>query len=240
MPRRPPDRASLRLPPRAFARAAASRPSGRWRGWRATRPISSASPAISSPDPRGVPPCVQLLATLERPLVVLGNHDVAVTRDPFSRAAELDGIQEVASLLRDEAVVVELAGTRVQVVGVDATSYSRGTARPCGARRSGRRSPDPALPLPRDRADGSRPASSNSCWQGICTPARSSCRIPVARSTLAHPSARFRRGVVPGGGRNPARLAGDRDDVRPLPLLRPTRGDGARPAPAASGVQQSP
>ena len=86
--------------------------------------------------PRGVPALVQLLATLERPLVILGNHDVAITRDPFSRAAELDGIQEVASLLRDDAVVVELAGTRVQVVGVDATSYSRGHGSTGGARRS--------------------------------------------------------------------------------------------------------
>ena len=80
--------------------------------------------------PRGVPLLVRLLGTLERPLVVLGNHDVAVTRDPFSRAAELDGLGEVGVLLRDEAVVVERAGRRIQIVGVDAESYPRETGRP--------------------------------------------------------------------------------------------------------------
>ena len=80
--------------------------------------------------PRGVPLLVQLLRTLEQPYVVLGNHDVAVTRNPFSRAAELDGLQDVALLLRDEAVVVERGGRRIQIVGVDAQSYPGGTARP--------------------------------------------------------------------------------------------------------------
>src|SRR6478672_6094759 len=57
--------------------------------------------------PRGLPLLRQLLGMLDRPYVVLGNHDVAVTRDPFSRAAELDGLGGLAVLLRDEAVVVE-------------------------------------------------------------------------------------------------------------------------------------
>jgi uncharacterized protein len=81
-------------------------------------------------NPRGVPLLVRLLRTLERPIVVLGNHDVAVTRDPFSRAAELDGLHDVGLLLRDEAVVVDRGGLQIQVVGVDAESYPTGTARP--------------------------------------------------------------------------------------------------------------
>jgi len=80
--------------------------------------------------PRGVPLLVQLLETLERPFVVLGNHDIAVTRDPFSRAAELDGLAEVATLLRDEAVIVERGGQRIQIVGADAESFQRRTTRP--------------------------------------------------------------------------------------------------------------
>lgn len=80
--------------------------------------------------PRGVPLLVRLLRTLERPLIVLGNHDVAVTRDPFSRAAELDGLAEVGRLLRDEAVVVERGGRRIQIVGVAAESFHRRTTRP--------------------------------------------------------------------------------------------------------------
>ncbi len=80
--------------------------------------------------PRGVPVLVEVLGRLERPIVVLGNHDVAVTRDPFSQAAELDGLREVAVLLRDEATVVECRGQRVRVVGMDPVTYSAGAARP--------------------------------------------------------------------------------------------------------------
>ena len=80
--------------------------------------------------PRGVPLLVELLRRLEQPFVVLGNHDVAITRDPFSRAAELEGLAEVAVLLRDDAAVVERRGARIQLVGTDATSYPRGDARP--------------------------------------------------------------------------------------------------------------
>ena len=75
--------------------------------------------------PRGVPQLVRLLGTLGRPLVVFGNHDVAVTRDPFSRAADLDGLTEVAQLLRDEAVMVEVRGRCIQIVGVDPESSPR-------------------------------------------------------------------------------------------------------------------
>jgi len=80
--------------------------------------------------PRGMRLLEQLLGTLDRPFVVLGNHDVAVTRDPFSRAAELEGLEGLAVLLRDEAVVVERGPHRIQIAGTDAESYPRGRARP--------------------------------------------------------------------------------------------------------------
>lgn len=80
--------------------------------------------------PRGVPLLVRLLGTLEQPFVILGNHDVAVTRDPFSRAAELEGLAEVAVLLRDEATTVEHRTRRIQLVGTDAKSYPKGASRP--------------------------------------------------------------------------------------------------------------
>jgi predicted MPP superfamily phosphohydrolase len=82
--------------------------------------------------PRGEPALRALLTTLGRPYVVLGNHDIAVSRDPFSRAAELDDLGE-AVLLRDESAVAESAGrpgARVQVVGVDPASYRARTADP--------------------------------------------------------------------------------------------------------------
>jgi predicted MPP superfamily phosphohydrolase len=79
--------------------------------------------------PRGEHRLRRIVTVLDRPLVVLGNHDVAVTRDPFSRAAELDDLAD-ATLLRDEAVDLEVRGVRVQVVGVDAEQYRSGEARP--------------------------------------------------------------------------------------------------------------
>ena len=60
--------------------------------------------------------------------MVLGNHDVAVTRDPFSRSRELDAL-EGATLLRDEAVIVELRGHTVAIAGLDPVTYHRGGAK---------------------------------------------------------------------------------------------------------------
>jgi uncharacterized protein len=79
--------------------------------------------------PRGEPRLRELLGRLDRPFVVLGNHDVAVTRDPFSRAAELRDLEQ-ARLLRDEAETLELRGERVSVVGVDPVSYRARSSRP--------------------------------------------------------------------------------------------------------------
>ena len=79
--------------------------------------------------PRGEQLLRELLATLGRPYVVLGNHDVAVTRDPFSAAAELDDLRS-AVLLSDAAETVELGGCAVQLVGVDPRTYRRKRSEP--------------------------------------------------------------------------------------------------------------
>ena len=60
---------------------------------------------------------------------VLGNHDYAVSKDPFSRAVELEELG-AARLLADDARAVELRNRRVQIVGLDPRSYRRGTSRP--------------------------------------------------------------------------------------------------------------
>src|SRR5262249_34611270 len=65
-----------------------------------------------------------LLTLLDRPYVVLGNHDVALTRDPVSRAAALGELRQ-AGLLRDEAVEVESRGVTIQIVGVDPAGFRR-------------------------------------------------------------------------------------------------------------------
>ena len=78
----------------------------------------------------GVPLLIELLRTLGRPYVILGNHDVAATRDPFSQSADLAELGDVAILLRDDSVVVERGEQHIQLVGVDPKSYAAGTARP--------------------------------------------------------------------------------------------------------------
>jgi uncharacterized protein len=79
--------------------------------------------------PRGEARLRRILALLERPIVVLGNHDVAITRDPFSRAAELADLAGTY-LLRDEAVVVDVRGLPVQVVGSDPEKHGSRTTAP--------------------------------------------------------------------------------------------------------------
>ena len=79
--------------------------------------------------PRGEQRLRLLLALLDQPLVVLGNHDVAASRDPFSRAAELHDLER-AILLRDEEVTVTLHDVEVSVVGVHPESYRMRQATP--------------------------------------------------------------------------------------------------------------
>lgn len=80
----------------------------------------------------GVDQLVRVLDELRPCYVILGNHDLDDTRDPFSQhfdpavLAEYDGI----TILSDTAVEVEPRGVRVQIVGVEPTSYAQRDARP--------------------------------------------------------------------------------------------------------------
>jgi len=143
--------------------------------------------------PRGERQLRALVAQLGRPLVVLGNHDVAITRDPFSRAAELQDLER-ARLLGDATEIVSLRGERVAVVGVDPESYQAERALPVDV-------VDPRATFslllchyPRivERVPGS---SFDLILAGhmhagqICLP------LPRRHVTLAHPRARFVSGL---------------------------------------------
>jgi len=80
----------------------------------------------------GVPRLGQLLRELAPCCVVLGNHDFADSRDPFSQRIDPSVFSEPegVTVLADEAVELELRGVRVQVVGVDPRTYARREARP--------------------------------------------------------------------------------------------------------------
>jgi uncharacterized protein len=79
--------------------------------------------------PRGEPVLRELLAELGGAYVVLGNHDVEHSRDPFSRAAGLSELAP-AHLLVDESTTVDVRGARVQIVGVDPRAYRQRTSKP--------------------------------------------------------------------------------------------------------------
>ena len=70
-----------------------------------------------------------LLGRLPGSFAVLGNHDYAISRDPFSTPSAVTDLGST-TVLADEARTVELRGRRVQVVGVDPRSYRDGRARP--------------------------------------------------------------------------------------------------------------
>ena len=180
--------------------------------------------------PRGESRLQGMIRTLDRPFVVLGNHDVAVTRDPFSRAAELHDLEH-ARLLTDEYVTLERDGERLLVAGVDPVSYRAGRARPDRLVDA-----DAAFRLLLCHfpgiVDRVPPDSFDLILAGhlhagqICVP------TPRGRITLAHPRARFVSGlygtpagpmhVSPGTGTTfvPFRVFA-RPEVTELVLRRP-------------------
>jgi predicted MPP superfamily phosphohydrolase len=149
--------------------------------------------------PRGEELFRELLSTLDGPFVVLGNHDVALTRDPFSRAAELEDLGAYSVLLRDEAVTVERRGRSIQLVGVDARSYPRGEARPWELA-------DPAMDLRillchYPRIVLRMPSGTfHLVLAGHLHAGQIVLPLPWGRLILAHPGARFVTGVYPAAG----------------------------------------
>jgi hypothetical protein len=75
--------------------------------------------------PRGEPLLRTLVDLLPQPTVaILGNHDVAVSRDPQAVASNLTDLSP-GTLLRDEGTMLELWGRNVWVAGVDPRRFVR-------------------------------------------------------------------------------------------------------------------
>ena len=139
------------------SRRGASTPStGRFAGRRRGSRISTAITGDLLSRPSAEPRLRMLLNRLPGSFAVLGNHDFAISRDPFSKPSAVSDLGSTTVLV-DEARTVELRGRRVQIVGVDPRSYRSGDGASGAAGRPGRGSPDPALPLPeRDRQAAGR------------------------------------------------------------------------------------
>jgi predicted MPP superfamily phosphohydrolase len=64
----------------------------------------------------------RLLAKLPHPYVVLGNHDFAISRDPFSQPVEIVELTH-GTLLSDSAVELNIRGHSVELAGVDPRTW---------------------------------------------------------------------------------------------------------------------
>jgi uncharacterized protein len=79
--------------------------------------------------PRGEPMLRRLVRVLPQPTVaVLGNHDLAISRDPQARRSDLREL-EPATLLRDEGQLLELRGRSVWIAGAGPLLIVRGRPR---------------------------------------------------------------------------------------------------------------
>ena len=71
----------------------------------------------------------ELLGRVPGSFAVLGNHDYAHSRDPFSKPSAVENLAQT-TVLFDEARMVELRGRSVQIVGVDPRTYRFGASHP--------------------------------------------------------------------------------------------------------------
>jgi uncharacterized protein len=79
--------------------------------------------------PAAEPRLRELLERVPGAYAVLGNHDFAHSRDPFSKPSAVFDLP-AATVLFDEARTVEVRGRTVQIVGVDPRTYRRRRAQP--------------------------------------------------------------------------------------------------------------
>jgi uncharacterized protein len=145
--------------------------------------------------PRAEPQLRRLVACLGEPWIVLGNHDYAWTKDPFSQPVNLTEL-EPGRLLRDESVEIELRGRRVEIAGVSATSWLR-------RRTSGFPPSDADLRIllchfPRV-LDFVEPGRFHLILAGHMHAGQIVVPYGVGRLMLAHPGARYSHGVYRNG-----------------------------------------
>jgi uncharacterized protein len=148
--------------------------------------------------PRGEPMLRKLVGILPRPaFAVLGNHDIALSRDPQARASGLPEL-EPATLLRDEGRLVELRGRQVWIAGADPRLIVRGSPRL-----------DPnRLAAPAGEADfsillchyprvldGLEPGRFDLVLSGHMHDGQIALPFPGGKVRFAHPRARYNAGV---------------------------------------------
>ena len=145
--------------------------------------------------PRGEPMLRRLVRILPQPAVaVLGNHDIALSRDPQARASDLREL-EPATLLRDEGRLLELRDRKVWITGADPRLIVRGRPRLDPNRLA--READLSILLchyPRvlDRLE---PGRFDLVLAGHMHDGQIALPFPGGKVRFAHPRARFNAGV---------------------------------------------
>jgi uncharacterized protein len=146
-------------------------------------------------NPRGEPMLRRLVRVLPRPtFAVLGNHDLAISRDPQARRSDLQEL-EPATLLRDEGRLVELRGRKVWIAGSDPFLILRGRSRldPNGLAREA----DFSILLchyPRV-LEQLEPGRFDLVLSGHMHDGQITLPYPGGKVLLAHPTAPYTRGV---------------------------------------------
>jgi uncharacterized protein len=143
--------------------------------------------------PQGEAKLRALVRELPRCYAILGNHDLAISRDPFSKAVELRGL-EPASLLLDEGRMIDVRRHDVWIAGVDPRSGGREPRLHQDAALTILLSHFPCV-LDRPAAEGFDLVLAGHMHGGqICVP------YPGGKLRLAHPSARYTHGVYRRAG----------------------------------------
>jgi hypothetical protein len=143
--------------------------------------------------PRGEAKLRALVRELPRCYAILGNHDLAISRDPFSKAVEL-GSLEPATLLLDEGRRVDVHGRDVWIAGLDPRSRGREPRLQQDAALTILLSHFPSV-LDRSAAEGFDLVLAGHMHDGqICLP------YPGGKLRLAHPSASYTHGFYGRGG----------------------------------------
>ena len=166
-----------------------------------------------------------------RPYAVLGNHDYGIARDPFAQRAAPFALPPPHRLLGDEGVTLELRGR----------PRPARRRRPAHVSRAARRGPgrlaDPDADLrillchyPRI-VDALAPGAFHLVLAGHLHDGQITLPYPRRQAPARAPALPVPARALPPPGGDAARLAGARHDLRPVPFLRPARGDRARPRP---------
>jgi predicted MPP superfamily phosphohydrolase len=124
--------------------------------------------------------------------VVLGNHDFAMSRDPFSQPVQLVELAR-GRLLSDESVLTEVRGMPVEIGGIDPRSWLASRKTELGPAKAPFRLLLCHFPRVLDRVEDGR-------WQLILAGHLHAGQIVLPygrrnRLLLAHPRSRYRNGV---------------------------------------------